>query len=308
MVKVHIVPKNQKEIYLTMLPEDILSRDLMLVGAYDDETGEIAGVLAACAYGGEMEILYIAVTKKHLRRGIGSAMVETLVTGARAMLMESITVKYVKKLETEKQIAKTEDLSRALDPFLEKNGFHSVEASRVYAIKLIRLRHNFSKPEEALSLPFNIQPLKSVTETKWNLLRERIRHVGETYAKKDPDSQGSEDKGPLYMDPGSVDSYDKDVSCLYVNANGEPAGCLLLSKRLDGVYMDYLCMLDDDMQSKKAMISMFEFSYRETIYVYDVACIFYVNTANKSSNDLFSKLAGESKKLYGTAVERIIDI
>ena len=300
MIRIHIVPRNQKDLYMAMLPPDFLSRELLLVGAYDDVSGQIAGVLAAFSYESQLEIGYIAVTRSHLRQGIGSGMLEMLMTMAQAMLVESVTACYVMRNEDIKKRMQADDPSRYLDFFFEKNGFRKTDTSEVYAIKIVKLGRNLPTPG-VLPAPAKIVPMREVTETKWNLLRESIKKKAEEHADV------VQNEGTIYMDPGDFRRYDKDVSCLYFNVKGEPAGCLLISKRLDGIYMDYFCMLDQDIPSKKAMVSMFDFAYQEAVNVHDVAVIFYVNTANKASDNIFSKLAGASKRLYGTAYERTVD-
>ena len=306
MVKVHIVPRNQKEKYMSLIPPELLQRDLTLIGAYDDVSGEIVGALAAHAYEGEMEVAYIVVTKSHLRQGIGSAMLNMLVTMSQALLADRITASYVKKLEDKKQIEKTVDYSRPLDVFFEKNGFSMRDSSQVYAVKIVKLGRNLPDVGK-LPTPAKIVPLREITDTKWNLLRERLHAEGEAHALQNEVQSDGEDFEPIFLDPGDMKRYDRNVSCLYYNGKGEVAGCLLMSKRLDGVYMDYFCLLDKDMVSKKAMVAMFDYAYQETVNVHDVAVIFYVNTANKASDNIFSKLAGASKKQYGTACERGID-
>ncbi len=296
MIQVYVVPNEIRYIYLEHVPREIAAEDPMVIGAIDDETMEACGVLCAKLSGNEVELLYIDVDEDRRRSGIGGRMLGLLKVVASGMNADGIAVNYLKTSRG------PDDKMEAFEGFLSKHSFSGGDAGKLLRVPMKVMAGKLSakiKPKP----PAMIVSLTKAPTRMWNALRERIREKGIAY-----DDAGGYDKpdASVFMDPGSIDAYDKDISFIYADKTGRPAGCILLTPHGDGVLLSYLCMLAESVESQKALMGLFTNTFVASIKKYGKDVVLYSNTQNHVSEAIFGKLSGGNEEIVATVKERNI--
>lgn len=292
-MQIYIVSEEQYEIYSKALPDDIgeklLDDELILIGAVDEEDNSICGALACDVTGSEWEIVYIYVKEDRRREEIASSMLILLDVTAMGLLAERVIVTYTKR----------EDKDIDLDYFFEAMLCDISSKNEVYKVEVKTLGEKLLKMVKSSSNT-SVVPLSSVSGRRWNMLRNRIVEKGSNYT--DPEDETSQ----IYMDPVDMDLYDKDCSFLYIDKDDTSAGCILISKKEQGVLLDYLCMLEEGVSAQKALMHLFVSAFKAVEDKFGEDTQLFANTQNKTSKELLSKIADGAEELYAMSIERIV--
>ena len=294
-MQIYIVPEEQHNIYEKLLPQDLAadvsSGRLLLIGAVSDEGDQICGVLLADPSESLWELSYIYVVPACRRLGIGTAMLRLLKLAAHGLQAEEITAAYA-LLADESGDA---DVFRA---FFEKNGCPVIQTEEAYTVTL----HNIGRNLTSASAQGRIQSLSSVPAKRWNDFRERLRELKEA---QEPDENAS-DNLPVYLDPGAKTLYEADISYICMDQKGAVEGCILFSKREDGLLLSYLCLLSDSLSNGPKLMNLITAAWEGIADKHGENTKIYVNTGNRISNKLFLKLSGSGGMLVKKEIVRQI--
>ena len=296
MIQVAFVQQNERAFYLSSVPEEVRKSDPVLIGAVDTEENFVCGVLAATLFEDAWEISYIQVADDYQGQGIAGRMIRMLKLMLSTMGIDTVYADYVLHGEKEESVA-------ALDHILDREGFFISGNSSIYKVPVCEPLSRISD-KITPNPPATILSLARVSGKVWRAFRERLMLVGTDY---DTEGQIKQYERSVYMDPGDIAEYDPNTSLIYMDASGRPSGCLLFSPKEDeGVRLSYLCMLEDTMAAKKALMSLFYTGFRAVAESYGEDTILTVNPQNRVSEQILTKLSGGQEVKYGTVIERMM--
>ncbi len=291
-MNIFMVSDEERDAVIDMLPEGVAEEEPVLFCAAEEEDGSLrpVGILSEVIDGNSWYITHIAVEKDMRRQGIGRALVSALIDMARGSLADEICLEY--NLDPQAH--------SAADAFFDELGFAEVQRSNLYSIPVIYIEDRLQKllkntPEG------NFKCLKDIPGKLWEQFRSALTTLGEDYS---PPKKVPVKKQMLYIDPGNRARYDGEISSVYFDKNGNVDGCILMSKRDQGIAVDYVCTLSDDMESSGMLTGIFWLSYQNILEKYGDEISLFVNTQNDMSERLFLKLAAGKEMIYGVAVER----
>ncbi|MCR4589312.1 MAG: GNAT family N-acetyltransferase [Lachnospiraceae bacterium] len=198
-MKATFINVKNAEYYLPVLPEDMIYRATILIGAEDDE-GTACGILAACEqpFGNDAEsvinLLFIYVHSEYRNMGAGTAMISLLTERAIKSGMAGIQVQF-----------QAEGERMTLWNFLKNKGFNTVrgemdETDYKIPFRLIseRLANRSFKVSE------NVVFLEDVNRIQWNRFQMYMN-----------DCRKADIKGSFTLLPRN--SYSQRYSCLAFN-------------------------------------------------------------------------------------------
>ncbi len=293
-MNIYMVSDEDRAELLSMLPADVAEEDPVLLCAARNEEGEVRpmGVLAATIISNTWHLSYVAVEKEFRRQGIGRALVSSLIDMARGALADGISLEY--HLDP--------DADCAADLFFDALGFREILRSNVYCIPILSIGEGL-KSSVKKRPKGHFSSLAEIPARRWEELRRKLIVSGEAYSAS-PDTPVFEQR--VFIDPGQRGLYDEEISSVLLTDSGSVGGCILISRRDEGIVVDYLCSMTNETESVKGLAGILCISYVKALKKYGDDCLIFVNTQNTMSKQLFLKLAGGNEKLYGVAVEREI--
>ena len=219
MIETYFVTGKELEKYREVIPEDMYSPGIMLFVAKSE--GVMTGILVAEAAGlRDIIIRYIFVPEQYRLTHVGRALEELLYEMASAMGMDRIVVSFVR------------DEDEDMAGFFTSLGFEVMDESGLFELDMSDTAEKIAdytrgKPD------VRTLALGEVSAGDYDKLRHRLLE------KKTRSDRG----GNLYMDPGTMEHFDPDISFIAMDKNGEPAGAILF-KPYDGDFvLEYICVL-----------------------------------------------------------------
>lgn len=220
MIETYFVTGKELEKYREVIPEDMYSPGIMLFVAKSE--GVMTGILVAEAAGlRDIIIRYIFVPEQYRLTNVGRALEELLYEMASAMGMDRIVVSFVR------------DEDEDMAGFFTSLGFEVMDESGLFELDMSDTAEKIAdytrgKPD------VRTLALGEVSAGDYDKLRHRLLE------KKTRSDRG----GNLYMDPGTMEHFDPDISFIAMDKNGEPAGAILF-KPYDGDFvLEYICVLN----------------------------------------------------------------
>ena len=220
MIETYFVTGKELEKYREVIPEDMYSPGIMLFVAKSE--GVMTGILVAEAAGlRDIIIRYIFVPEQYRLTYVGRALEELLYEMASAMGMDRIVVSFVR------------DEDEDMAGFFTSLGFEVMDESGLFELDMSDTAEKIAdytrgKPD------VRTVALGDVSAGDYDKLRHRLLE------KKTRSNRG----GDLYMDPGSMEHFDPDISYIAMGKNGEPAGAILFRPYDGDFVLEYICVLN----------------------------------------------------------------
>ena len=295
-MNIFLVSDEERAAVTGMLPDGVAEEEPVLLCAAEEAEGERkpVGILSAVMVGNSWYLTHIAVEKDMRRQGIGRALVSGLVDMARGSLADEICLEYCLDPHSDSPA----------DAFFEKLQFTEVQRSNIYSIPVLFVENRLEKALKGTP-EGNYKYLNEISGKRWEQLRRDLIAAGEDYSPS-PETPAKEQR--LYIDPGARNRYDGEVSSVFITKEGDVGGCVLISPRKQGISIDYVCTLSDDLVSTGMLTNIFWLSYRKVLQKYGDEISIFVNTQNAMSERMFRKFAAGKAEVYGVAVEREMDL
>ena len=271
MTETFFVIGKELEKYREVIPEDMFSTGLMLLGAKSD--GVMTGILLAEPTGlNDLVIRYVFVPEKYRRTGIGRALAEFLNETSSAMGMDRIVASFVR------------DEDDDLAGFFTSLGYEVMDESGLYELNMADTAEKIAEFTEGMP-DVRTVALGEVSAGDYDKLRYILAE------KKKQSKRG----GDLFMDPGPMERFDPDISFMAFDNKGEPTGAILF-KPLDGDYvLDYICVLNTGLG--EVMFDLLEAASNRVLDEVTAGKKMFFHGVNRSALNIAKKLELRPKRV-----------
>lgn len=272
-MEITVVRKENQEAFENLMPGIFWEKEYFILGAIEENTA--CGVIAVHQENTIFNIQYIYVAEEFRRRGIGTALLESLHIVAKQCGMDVAYCQFAENTDTEPFVK-----------YLKKNLFNRDEKdSTIYKVLFKDLSTKLLDREPRVS-DGDLLPLSEVASGVWKGFKYRLEQLSV-----------AEDNIPE-IEKKIV--YDQEVSFLLVR-NGEPEGCILIKRQEDDYVLACFCVLGHI--NPLDMMGLFQASYQVMKDSCNQDTKITINALTETTKKMVLDLTDGKAKQVGTAAD-----
>ncbi len=221
-IQIALVTEENKEMFLGVVPGEVLEVSHLYLGAIDEDTDTACGVLAAMVdVDGNLLLTYVFVAEDFRMMGAGKELIEALKELAADGEAKEISCIHEKMADSD-----------GVYELLDSCGFTEFELATTSTYEV--LLRDLVLPNKKVTS--KIVPLSALSDEQWLTYYRKINMLDEM-----------DDTGNV-TSLSKRENYDGDHSVAYIDGDGQVMGALILSFDGDAIYVEGLRVLGENME------------------------------------------------------------
>lgn len=270
-MEITVVRKENQEAFENLMPRIFWEKEYFVLGAIEENTA--CGIIALRAENTIFNIQYIYVAEEFRRKGIGTALLESVHEVAKQCGMDVLYCQYAENDDTE-----------SLIKCLQKNLFSRDDNdSPIYKVLFKDISVKLLDREPRV-FEGDILPLSDVISGVWKSFKYRLEQLA-----------AHEDNIPEIEDKAV---YDQEVSFL-LERKGEAEGCILIKRQEGNYVLACFCVLGH--VNPLNMMGLFQASYQVMKNRCNPETEITINALTETTKKVVQSLTEGNAKQVGTA-------